>query len=99
MRQRRWLEKISNYHCKIKYHPSKASVVGDALSHKMQAENSSICAPEMDFLVYNMGRLLIGNLQQHEKITNWEPSTRYNHCCNARNHALRLEGGKSASVR
>ncbi|GKA04499.1 putative reverse transcriptase domain-containing protein [Tanacetum coccineum] len=32
MRQRRWLEQFSNYECEIKYHPSKANVVADALS-------------------------------------------------------------------
>ncbi|GKC60807.1 hypothetical protein Tco_1088405, partial [Tanacetum coccineum] len=34
MRQRRWLELLSNYDCKIHYHPRKANVVADALSQK-----------------------------------------------------------------
>ncbi|GJY35866.1 putative reverse transcriptase, RNA-dependent DNA polymerase [Tanacetum coccineum] len=34
MRQRRWLELFSDYECEIKYHPSKANVVADALSKK-----------------------------------------------------------------
>ncbi|GJX80734.1 BTB/POZ domain-containing protein-like protein isoform X1 [Tanacetum coccineum] len=34
MRQRRWLELISDYDCKILYHPGKANVVADALSRK-----------------------------------------------------------------
>nr|GEW18165.1 hypothetical protein [Tanacetum cinerariifolium] len=34
MRQRRWLELLSDYDCKILYHPGKASVVDDALSRK-----------------------------------------------------------------
>ncbi|GKB68635.1 putative reverse transcriptase domain-containing protein [Tanacetum coccineum] len=32
MRQRRWLELLSDYDCEIRYHPGKASVVVDALS-------------------------------------------------------------------
>ncbi|GKE23791.1 putative reverse transcriptase domain-containing protein, partial [Tanacetum coccineum] len=32
MRQRRWLELISDYDCDIRYHPGKANVVADALS-------------------------------------------------------------------
>ncbi|GJZ30249.1 putative reverse transcriptase domain-containing protein [Tanacetum coccineum] len=34
MRQRRWLELLSHYDCKIRYHPRKANVVADALSRK-----------------------------------------------------------------
>ncbi|GJS59865.1 hypothetical protein Tco_0654649 [Tanacetum coccineum] len=32
MRQRRWLELLSNYDCELCYHPGKADVVADALS-------------------------------------------------------------------
>ncbi|GJS40635.1 putative reverse transcriptase domain-containing protein [Tanacetum coccineum] len=34
MRQRRWLELLSDYDCEIYYHPGKANVVADALSQK-----------------------------------------------------------------
>ncbi|GJU48187.1 putative reverse transcriptase domain-containing protein [Tanacetum coccineum] len=34
MRQRRWLELLSDYDCEICYHPGKAKVVADALSRK-----------------------------------------------------------------
>ncbi|GJX59764.1 putative reverse transcriptase domain-containing protein [Tanacetum coccineum] len=34
MRQRRWIELFSDYDCEIRYHPSKANVVADALSRK-----------------------------------------------------------------
>nr|GEX28835.1 putative reverse transcriptase domain-containing protein [Tanacetum cinerariifolium] len=34
MRQRRWLELLSDYDCKIYYHPGKGNVVVDALSRK-----------------------------------------------------------------
>nr|GFB37056.1 putative reverse transcriptase domain-containing protein [Tanacetum cinerariifolium] len=34
MRQRHWLELLSDYDCEIHYHPGKANVVADALSRK-----------------------------------------------------------------
>jgi hypothetical protein len=34
MRQRRWLELIKDYDLEVHYHPGKANMVADALSHK-----------------------------------------------------------------
>jgi ribonuclease HI len=34
LRQRRWLELIKDYDLRINYHPDKANVVANALSHK-----------------------------------------------------------------
>ncbi|GJS13555.1 putative reverse transcriptase domain-containing protein [Tanacetum coccineum] len=34
MRQRRWIELLSDYDCEIRYHPRKSNVVADALSQK-----------------------------------------------------------------
>nr|GEZ30689.1 reverse transcriptase domain-containing protein [Tanacetum cinerariifolium] len=34
IRQRRWLELLSDYDCEIRYHPGKANVVAEALSRK-----------------------------------------------------------------
>ncbi|GKD61112.1 putative reverse transcriptase domain-containing protein [Tanacetum coccineum] len=34
LRQRSWLETLSDYDCEIRYHPGKANVVVDALSRK-----------------------------------------------------------------
>jgi hypothetical protein len=35
MRQRRWLELIKDYELEVHYHPRKANVIADALSHKV----------------------------------------------------------------
>ncbi|GKE69928.1 putative reverse transcriptase domain-containing protein [Tanacetum coccineum] len=34
LRQRRWIELLSDYDCEIGYHPGKANVMADALSRK-----------------------------------------------------------------
>nr|GEX60644.1 retrotransposon protein, putative, Ty3-gypsy subclass [Tanacetum cinerariifolium] len=39
MRQRRWLELLSDYDCEIRYHPGKANVVANALSRKETGEH------------------------------------------------------------
>ncbi|GJW48452.1 putative reverse transcriptase domain-containing protein [Tanacetum coccineum] len=38
MRQRRWLELLSDYDCDIHYHPRKANVVANSLSRKERIE-------------------------------------------------------------
>nr|GEY42884.1 hypothetical protein [Tanacetum cinerariifolium] len=38
MRQRRWLELLSDYDCEIRYHPGKANVMADALSLKERSK-------------------------------------------------------------
>ncbi|GJW21776.1 putative reverse transcriptase domain-containing protein [Tanacetum coccineum] len=38
MRQRRWLELLSDYDCDICFHPGEANIVADTLSHKERIE-------------------------------------------------------------
>ena len=58
MRQRRWLELIKDYDLEVHYHPGKANVVADALSHKshyhcliVEPMQRTLCQ-EMEHLVY-----------------------------------------------
>jgi hypothetical protein len=39
LRQKRWLELIKDYNMNIHYHPGKANVIVDALSHKLYCNN------------------------------------------------------------
>ncbi|GJU38685.1 putative reverse transcriptase domain-containing protein [Tanacetum coccineum] len=41
MRQRRWLELLSDYDCEIRYHTGKANVVADALRQKIEYQKPS----------------------------------------------------------
>jgi hypothetical protein len=68
MRQRRWLELIKDYELEIHYHPGKANVVADALSHKvschcltMKTSYNTLCQ-EMEKL--NLGMVQQGTLSQ-----------------------------------
>ena len=68
MRQRRWLELISDYQCEIKYHPGKANLVADALSRKSQQVDEAESS-DLDSLLYGMRRLLIESSQQEELLS------------------------------
>ncbi|GJS00892.1 reverse transcriptase domain-containing protein [Tanacetum coccineum] len=47
MRQRRWIELFSDYDYEIRYHPSKANVVADALSRKERVKPKRVRAMNM----------------------------------------------------
>ncbi|GJT46871.1 putative reverse transcriptase domain-containing protein [Tanacetum coccineum] len=44
MRQRHWLELLSDYDCEIRYHPGKANVIADALSRKERIKSLRVRA-------------------------------------------------------
>nr|GEW43611.1 putative reverse transcriptase domain-containing protein [Tanacetum cinerariifolium] len=50
MRHRRWIELLSDYDCKIRYHPGKTNVVADALSRK---DKESILVRALVVMVHN----------------------------------------------
>ncbi|KAA3483788.1 DNA/RNA polymerases superfamily protein [Gossypium australe] len=55
LRQRRWIELLKDYDCSIEYHPGKANMVADALSHKVVSDLRAMSAR---LSLYEDGRLL-----------------------------------------
>ncbi|GKE96331.1 putative reverse transcriptase domain-containing protein [Tanacetum coccineum] len=64
MRQRRWLELLSDYNCEIRYHPGKANVVADALSRKKR--EPPLRKPE-NIKNEDVGGMLVENSKDPEK--------------------------------
>ncbi|GJS44069.1 putative reverse transcriptase domain-containing protein [Tanacetum coccineum] len=81
MRQRRWLELLSDYDCDIRYHSGKANVVADMLSHKERIEPLRVRA-----LVMTIGLVSsITNIEaQESKPRNREPRECRRRRCNQR---------------
>ncbi|GJU67118.1 putative reverse transcriptase domain-containing protein [Tanacetum coccineum] len=61
MRQRRWLELLSDYECEIKYHPGKANVVADALEQKGKGLSLETLKKKREIWVPSTGRFEEGN--------------------------------------
>ncbi|GKC04460.1 putative reverse transcriptase domain-containing protein [Tanacetum coccineum] len=62
MRQRRWIELLSDYDCEIRYHPGKANVVADALSQKERVKPLRVKA-----LVMTIGLDLLSRILEAQK--------------------------------
>jgi hypothetical protein len=62
MRQRRWLELIKDYDCKINYHPDKANVVTNSLRRKSMVELAAlrISQPRLIKELTRMGLEVVG---------------------------------------
>ncbi|GJY45844.1 putative reverse transcriptase domain-containing protein [Tanacetum coccineum] len=67
MRQRRWLELLSDYDCDTRYHPGKANVVADALSRKERIEPLRVRALVMTIGLDLPKRILEAQIKAHKQ--------------------------------
>nr|GFC46567.1 putative reverse transcriptase domain-containing protein [Tanacetum cinerariifolium] len=82
MRQRRWLELLSDYDCEIHYHPGKANVVAGALSRN---EQEPLRKPE-NIKNEDVGGMLVENAKNPKAIREQklEPHADGTQCLNGR---------------
>ncbi|GJV14156.1 putative reverse transcriptase domain-containing protein [Tanacetum coccineum] len=71
MRQRYWLELLSDYDCKIRYHPEKANVVADALSRKERIKPLWVRALVMT-IGLDLPKQILNALTKARKLENFE---------------------------
>ncbi|GJU17707.1 putative reverse transcriptase domain-containing protein [Tanacetum coccineum] len=69
MRQRRWIELFSDYDCEIRYHPSKANVVADALSRKERVKPKRVRAMNMTLQSSIKDRILTAQKEAMDEST------------------------------
>ncbi|GJU03324.1 putative reverse transcriptase domain-containing protein [Tanacetum coccineum] len=69
MRQRRWIELFSDYDCEIRYHPSKANVVVDALSRKEKVKPKRVRAMNMILQSSIKDRILAAQKEAMDEFT------------------------------
>ncbi|GJY29533.1 putative reverse transcriptase domain-containing protein [Tanacetum coccineum] len=67
MRQRRWIKLFSDYKCEIRYHPSKANVVADALSRKERVKPRRVRAMNMTLQSSIKDRILAAQKEQSDE--------------------------------
>ncbi|GJR58449.1 putative reverse transcriptase domain-containing protein [Tanacetum coccineum] len=67
MRQRRWLELLSDYDSEIRYHPGKANVVADALSRKERIKPLRVRALVMTIGLDLLKRILNAQAEARKK--------------------------------
>ena len=84
MRQRRWLELVKDYDCKILYHPGKVNVVADALNRKVSHSTTLITAQALLLRDFERAEIAVLVGEVTSQLAKLSVQQTWDYCCSVK---------------